>query len=319
MLTKLKKAAHFVGTALMLVALTWVGYRLVQEISGLESTYLSWETAIDIAVCALVYAIIQVLISAAWGTIYSGTSDHNARLMEVVNLYGRSHIVKYIPGNVLQLVQRQLIGARYGWSQASMAMASFLEIVLQVSACLILILLLGLHQIGDKLGVHNQLLPLFIIALVGVVVMWIMFFFAPLLPLVHRIIDPHRLKRLALGPSIPIALTLLLTFFVLKSSLFWYLGYRVGIEHSLENLDLIMASFLVAWVIGYLALGAPGGLGVREALIVLLLESTLGPAEAILLATMFRVVNVMGDIIYFLFALVIGGHYTRHQGSAEPL
>ena len=54
--------------------------------------------------------------------------------------------------------------------------------------------------------------------------------------------------------------------------------------------------FAAAWVAGFVVVIAPGGLGVREAIIVALLQGSLGEAEAIVLATASRIAFTLVDL-----------------------
>lgn len=54
--------------------------------------------------------------------------------------------------------------------------------------------------------------------------------------------------------------------------------------------------FAAAWVAGFVVVIAPGGLGVREAVIVALLQGRLGEAEAIVLATASRIAFTLVDL-----------------------
>ena len=50
--------------------------------------------------------------------------------------------------------------------------------------------------------------------------------------------------------------------------------------------------------------GAPGGLGVREAVLVTLLTgAVLGPSESLLVAVLLRAVTIAGDLLFFLTSL----------------
>jgi hypothetical protein len=59
-------------------------------------------------------------------------------------------------------------------------------------------------------------------------------------------------------------------------------------------------SSAVAMVGGFLAFFAPGGLGVREGLLMELLERQLGPREAVLVALLLRGVSLVGEILVAL-------------------
>lgn len=61
-----------------------------------------------------------------------------------------------------------------------------------------------------------------------------------------------------------------------------------------------LGAAVIAWLIGYLTPGAPGGIGTREATLIALLWF-LHQDDAVLIATaLFRVVTTLGDVVLFL-------------------
>jgi glycosyltransferase 2 family protein len=316
----LRKTIKIVSLIVVLAAVYWVGQHLFAEAAKLKDQYLNMSTAWAILACAILYAGIQVIISWSWGVIYSGASRTRVKLLDVMMLYGQSHVAKYIPGNIAQVLQRQLLGAKMGWSQISIAVASFLEIILAVSGVLVLVLLFGLNDISRIVGLEFATGP-FIFGLAGLLLAgpWIFFAIAHRLPFLPAFLNAKDLKEFAFGSAIPVGFFLLMLFFALKAVIFWFLGHSLSIEGATGNLLQVSAAFLVAWLGGYLALGAPGGIGVREALIVLLLGPVLGDLNAAFLATAFRVVNVTGDLIFFAAVMVVGFLRRRlgHQADLE--
>jgi glycosyltransferase 2 family protein len=316
--TLLKKIVRIVSAIVVIVAVFWVGQRLFSEASKLKEQYLNLSTVWGILIGAVLYAGIQVIISWSWGVVYSGASRTRVKLLDVMMLYGQSHVAKYIPGNIAQVLQRQLLGAKMGWSQISIAVASFLEIILAVSGVLVLVLLFGLNDISRIVGLEFATGP-FLIAVAGLLLAgpWIFFAIAHRLPFLPTFLNAHDLKEFAFGYAIPVGFLLLMLFFALKAIIFWFLGHSLSIDGATGNLLQISAAFLVAWLGGYLALGAPGGIGVREALIVLLLGPVMGELDAAFLATAFRVVNVVGDFIFFAATLLLGFLRSRFQSQED--
>jgi uncharacterized membrane protein YbhN (UPF0104 family) len=68
---------------------------------------------------------------------------------------------------------------------------------------------------------------------------------------------------------------------------------------------LMTGIFAITWLIGFVTPGAPGGLGVREAVLVVALDPLFGPGIALSLALGMRVVTTIGDAIGFLAGLAL--------------
>jgi glycosyltransferase 2 family protein len=63
------------------------------------------------------------------------------------------------------------------------------------------------------------------------------------------------------------------------------------------DLPVYMGAFAVAWLAGLVAVYAPGGLGVREAVLVALLSSRIGAADALVVAAASRLILILVDVL----------------------
>jgi uncharacterized membrane protein YbhN (UPF0104 family) len=75
----------------------------------------------------------------------------------------------------------------------------------------------------------------------------------------------------------------------------------------------IIAAFVAAWMIGFLSLITPGGIGVREAVLVLLLGTTLSTPQAITVALLARLSWTMVEMVGVVIGLAVG----RQLGSPD--
>lgn len=67
---------------------------------------------------------------------------------------------------------------------------------------------------------------------------------------------------------------------------------------------LFTSSFALAWVLGFLAPGAPAGLGVREGALAFLLAGSVDDQRVLTLILAMRIVTVMGDGLCWLVGLI---------------
>jgi len=74
-----------------------------------------------------------------------------------------------------------------------------------------------------------------------------------------------------------------------------------------------IAVFSAAWIAGFLAPGAPAGLGIREAILLTGLGPTFGAQAAVEIAILFRALSVTADLV----ALCVGALLLR--STATPL
>lgn len=70
-----------------------------------------------------------------------------------------------------------------------------------------------------------------------------------------------------------------------------------------ENMILLCATYSIAWVVGFLSMVTPAGLGVREAVFVFLATTLTTPADMALLSLFVRVWLLVIDFLLFVFVL----------------
>jgi uncharacterized membrane protein YbhN (UPF0104 family) len=63
------------------------------------------------------------------------------------------------------------------------------------------------------------------------------------------------------------------------------------------DLAIYTGTFATAWIVGLVAIYAPGGLGVREAILVAMLHTRIGSADAIVVAAASRAVLTIADVL----------------------
>jgi len=106
-----------------------------------------------------------------------------------------------------------------------------------------------------------------------------------------------RPTRLRLPAFVTVKATLLyLPVWLLLGASFW-LCARGLVPVSAHDLTFYMGAFAVAWLAGLLAIYAPGGIGVREAVLVALLHGRLGAADALVVAAASRLLLILVDVI----------------------
>jgi glycosyltransferase 2 family protein len=248
---------------------------------------------------ALLYGIAGFLLSSAWYQLLgAGSATASLRCHHAV--YGRTQIAKYLPGNVFHLVGRQVMGRRLGYGHGRLAVASLLEAVLLT----LIAALLGLPLVWLWLDQS---------------VWWIAAFAVPALALVGLRWAARRaptLRDLPDGASggssyavsrLVRAAGLYALFFFVVAAVFWILAQSVR-DPGAPSMDLVGSISVVAlaWLVGFVTPGSSAGIGVREAVLIAALEGTLGGPAGGLIALALRLVTVMGDLVFFSLALMLG-------------
>lgn len=295
-----------------ILALSCIGFLVVQQAPNLPPLDMSSASLWTALALALVcYVVSQFSAAEAWRSILSlwgvKIAPRLARGQPMV-----SQIGKYIPGNVAHLFGRLVIGRRDGVAGGILAASMALEVAITLGVGLSVagILLLVLPEAFPNLAAEypdlaTRLLPVSIAVLfaIGIGVG------AIILKSRLRAIGVPRPTVSALGR--PLALHLA-SFSVLGVSL-WATAIAVApnVAPGLVTCTLI---FAFAWAAGFVVPGAPGGIGVRDSIIVLGLAASMGEGSGLAIALLHRAVSVLGDIATFGF----GWNMRRAQGQQHP-
>lgn len=264
-----------------------------------------WTGWVTVIAAMVFYGINLILLAELWHRLINGCQDIPFSRVITYTSYSKTQIAKYLPGNVFQFVGRHIFMTSRGASQRRLAFASVLEIVTLIGSASFLIVL------GFVLGFLPQVEPLFdlldirwsVIAVVGGIV-------------VVALVLPARVRAL---PKLPSARVLLIGF-GLAIVFFLFLGLilvmLVTIVSGHATASMITAAIL-AWLVGYMTPGAPGGIGVRELVMLFLLRTDIPEADALIAIGLFRLATSIGDFIFFIVGEITWGrHITSEPTTA---
>jgi len=280
--TRTNRVLYAIGTALFLATLVYLAVRISQQWGSLKDTRIQsrgW-----FAASAFVYATCHVSTALAWPFALRVRGDR-IPLSIGIRIGLVAQVGKYLPGNVVHYFGRAALGKSVGVKLSASGVSTGIEIACAVIAAVAL-------APGALLGIASErLLPFLFVgsvllaAAVAALCLW--------------------LARARASTITPIswfaatAATITASLFLSGASAYCMLQ---SISALSAPLLYIVGTFAVAWIAGLLTPGAPGGLGVREAIIVALLGPRVGAATALACAILHRAVTAFVD----LFAGVSG-------------
>lgn len=282
-----KSLLRVIGRAAFVLASVFLVVQLIRYRQALADTLTDTTVIGLVLACAAAYAALLVALATAWVIVARGFAglEPGARTpADDLRRYAICNVYKYLPGNIFHLVSRQAAFAREGLSQADIAKTSLVEILLHIfgvaTVCLAAFALTGHASGGLEVPLAGLVLSprvttatLAGAALAGLVAAWL-------------------LSR----PTAPIRAAGL--------NLVFFLGYGLLLLAIFPQLDgagasaagTLVAGYLVAWLAGFLTPGAPGGLGVREAVFIAFVPET--PELAVQAAVLGRLISSLGDLLF---------------------
>jgi uncharacterized membrane protein YbhN (UPF0104 family) len=234
-------------------------------------------------------------------------------LLPAVRAYLISHLGKYVPGKAMVVVMRVGLVVPYGARSATAAFATLYETLVMMAAGGLIAALGFATRAGQ---------PLFLALGLGLAIAFLVVVEPRVFP---RLVAPLRLPFPNVGPeALPRLSHRLLAQGLLWSALAWtLLGLsQVAVIRAVtpdgvpvEQWPLIVGSVALATVAGFVIAVVPGGLGVREGVLMTALTPALGPETAVISALALRLAWVVGEL---LVAAVLSVARPRPAGSSAP-
>ena len=247
----------------------------------------------------LVWAMYALLIAAwramlhAWGQRLDPWTA--ARIWTV------SSLGKYLPGKVWAVAGMAVMAQQAGVAPGA-AMGS--AVILQALAVGAGAAVAGVCGVGALRQAHPGIVTILVL-LVGASAAGIaLLFWPPVVRRLLRVAAPEAAIADAgpAGPAIAFGVMANLAAWIGYGAAFWCLTRGLLPETRL-TISRAVAVFTASYLAGFLALFAPGGLGVRESVFILMLQGPVGPAAATALALASRVlltITEFGAAVPFL-------------------
>jgi hypothetical protein len=89
----------------------------------------------------------------------------------------------------------------------------------------------------------------------------------------------------------------------------FFLAKGIGLDIPFESMFAILASMSISWFIGSLAIISPGGLGIREGIMLLMLNNTVNVQTALIFPILSRIMYLLAEALLGLTALALGIKY----------
>lgn len=256
---------------------------------------------------SLAYGLALFILFGSWFYTLRENSPARVPARAGAYVYALSNLAKYLPGNVFHFASRQILGARLGWSHAAIARATLLEIVAIVTGVCLIILVVGLSSSGDAsarmiFGDDSPLIRYWRNAAVALLIAGAVTFV-----IMSWMRLPERLFGVS-AKAIVVVLCLVTAFFALYALLAIVFVHGLPTASTAPPWAMLVIAYLLAWLAGFVVPGAPGGLGVRESVLVLLLSVSPHDSEAVALALGLgmRFVSTLGDAISAGLAYLLG-------------
>ncbi len=254
-----------------------------REVASLR---LSAASVASLAIAIGMTLLAHIFAGVVWAWILKDL-NHRVPAVWSIRTYLKTNIAKYLPGNVWHFYGRVAAAKKLGIPVGAATLSVLLEPLLMVAAACILAVV-GAPQY-TIFGLPIALLQgLVCVTIVGVVHPHVLnLLLKPLGKLKQT--SPPQIRRYPLR-----ALFGELGFLAIRSLGFVFTVLAVRpIEFS--DLPMIVSAFALAWLIGFILPGLPGGVGVFEAIMIALLSQQFTGAQILAIVALYRLMNTIAE------------------------
>jgi glycosyltransferase 2 family protein len=207
-------------------------------------------------------------------------------------VYLKTNIAKYLPGNVWHFYGRILAAKQAGIPVGAATLSVLLEPLLMAAAALILALLNVRQSWGVPWGLQ-------LLCLIAVLLAIHPKTLNPLLQLAGRLKGKSEAE--AGNPTTQISRYPVLPLmgeigFVLLRGLGFLLTIQTLQPVSLTHIPAVLIAFSIAWLLGLVIPGAPGGIGVFEATAIALLDQQFPPSVILGSVALYRLSSTLAEL-----------------------
>ncbi|RKU30221.1 hypothetical protein C6499_06745 [Candidatus Poribacteria bacterium] len=259
-----------------------------------------------------------------FATLLSSITEKHVSFRDAFTLFHLANITRYLPGRIWGVVRLLSLSHQFGFSKTSVGSSLTLHVGIETAlgGLIGLLLLFSPKMRGtalgiiDKISVHTTLLSLVCIGILIGTLFLIPTLSSKARQFLQTLLDtgvplfqePFRHQWLNIFASH--------IFLWICQGLAFFLFVRSFVPMAWMDAGILTACFAFAWVIGFLSFLTPGGLGVREGLLSLLLSSYMPAPQATLIALICRVWMLSAEIVLANVAFALNGRVKRRQETS---
>lgn len=303
-------------TAIIKKIMTWFGrilvvlslFFIVRSLSGLD---IKWESLkrpylVIFKLLGLSFLIVlcNSMFAYVWKTYLDLLTGKKLPAIDIIYIYLKSNIAKYLPGNVLQYVSRNVLGDKLHIGHKNILMATVMEVTTLFIETIVFSAAISwkstcnvFEKLLNSYKVDQYILPgiVVVVAIAGMAVIYFVkkgWF--------------HSIKKYVTVRSVGIIVRAFIIYGVIRliSAFILYYIFKVilGIDFSYSA---VASADALSWLAGYVVPGAPGGIGIREVVLMWLLEAKCQKENIILVAVLLRLCAITGDFLTFLTGCLV--------------
>ncbi|MGC9502424.1 lysylphosphatidylglycerol synthase transmembrane domain-containing protein [Baaleninema sp.] len=241
-----------------------------------------------------------------WGWILR-ECDQSVSMLWATRVFLKTNVAKYLPGNIWHFYGRIREATQIGLSVMAATASVVLEALLMAAS--------ALPMVALALPGHRADLSVVALAavLVGIHPRWL----NPVLERLERVklkgkLSDNPLFRMRRYPLRPLLGEVA---FVGLRGLGFLLAWAAITPWEIDRLSLVFGGFSLAWLLGLVIPGAPGGIGVFEATAVAVLDGEFPAVTVLAAVALYRLISVAAEALGAGLAVALEGLRDRRRSD----
>ena len=244
-----------------------------------------------------------------WRVCVNNYIERKLDMQESVALYNTSALLKYVPGKIWTYAAQMALLSSRGIPNAVVVYINLISFVCLFFVSIANALFYYLFWLKVTSLVISTLIFILLILLDFIFITWnttiINLLIIPLGRVFKIEIEPIRMKRRIF---VYVQLLYFLAYAYLGIAMY-FLAKGIGMNMPFLNIFAIMSTISLSTLMGYLAFFSPGGLGVREGAMFVMLKQFSTVEVALILPLAARLLCVMADLLLGFVGIYVGVRY----------
>lgn len=301
-----KKVLDIIGKVFTVLCLGFIVYKFLSFDVDF-SMLLNFKTLLVVIACMVLLAIPPYLNSFSYQKILQVLGVKQTNVKEIIDIYVSSNIGKYLPGNVMHFAGRNVLGSKYGLSNKSLLAASVFEVGLKVLVGVLISATFSYRYFVLIIRENFNEYLLYIIIAVALIIVAVAVFFT------RRYRTEIKIQNIFKNTSYVIIMDIIVFAINIICFLLIYSAVAGSASVASQNVFTIGGIYILAWLVGYLTPGAPGGIGVKEAVMIFLLAGIMADSDILLVGVIARLCNILGDTLAFFVNKIVNKKMTHNH------
>lgn len=265
------------------------------------SAFMEPKMAAMLGLMLVAYTLNIISSTFPWKKMVEIVSGKELPYITTVFVAVRSNLLKYLPGNVFQYIGKNELAVKCSIGHAQVAFATLADIMVMLTTAFALGSIFVKDYLFEIVKNYLSLQNIIIIIIVGLICACI-----AAICLTKRNIDIfERIVKILKHPGNIKKFFLCVIYYIIQN--IWVggiyiiiLGTVSGNNNEQIPISLILGANIISGVIGLLTPGAPGGLGIREVVMLIITKGIFSEPDIMLTSVVYRVLTIIGDGLAFL-------------------